>query len=90
MRRELGILLKQFTAVDVVSRWSVPTIEGNATATLATKALDAIIELSPPSPKLNGRIEHASRIYRDQFYNCSDATPTNFNISTAQGVPLTS
>ncbi|MBK6663098.1 MAG: transposase [Thermoflexaceae bacterium] len=103
-------MLKQFTAVDVVSRWSVPTIAGNATATLATKALDAIIalapspsvpsrwtaarssvagfedacqqkgillfELPPRSPKLNGRVERANRTYREEFYNCSDATPT--------------
>ncbi|MBK6663108.1 MAG: DDE-type integrase/transposase/recombinase [Thermoflexaceae bacterium] len=47
VRPEPGVVLKQFTAVDVVSRWSVPTIAGNATATLATKALDAIIARSP-------------------------------------------
>lgn len=40
VRPEPGVVLKQFTAVDVVSRWSVPTIASNATATLATKALD--------------------------------------------------
>lgn len=110
VRPEPGVVLKQFTAVNVVSRWSVPTIAGNATATLATKALDAIIarspfpiraiqvdggsefmagfedacqqkgillfELPPRSPKLNGRVERANRTYREEFYNCSDATPT--------------
>jgi putative transposase len=110
VRPEYGIVLKQFTAVDVVSRWSVPTIASNATANLATKALEAIIarspfpiraiqvdggsefmagfedacqekgillfELPPRSPKLNGRVERANRTYRDEFYNCSDATPT--------------
>jgi transposase InsO family protein len=110
VRPEPSIVLKQFTAVDVVSRWSVPTIAGNATATLATKALEAIIErspfpiraiqvdggsefmagfedacrekgillfeLPPRSPKLNGRVERANRTYRDEFYNCSNATPT--------------
>ena len=110
VRPEPGVVLKQFTAVDVVSRWSVPTIAGNATATLATKARDAIIarspfpiraiqvdggsefmagfedacqqkgillfELPPRSPKLNGRVERANRTYREEFYNCSDATPT--------------
>jgi transposase InsO family protein len=110
VRPEPNVVLKQFTAVDVVSRWSVPTIAGNATATLATKALEAIIarspfpiraiqvdggsefmadfedacqqngillfELPPRSPKLNGRVERANRTYRDEFYNCSNATPT--------------
>jgi transposase InsO family protein len=110
VRPEPGIVLKQFTAVDVVSRWSVPTIAGNATATLATKALEALIErspfpiraiqvdggsefmagfedacqekgillfeLPPRSPKLNGRVERMNRTCRDEFYNCSDATPT--------------
>lgn len=110
VRPENGIVLKQFTAVDVVSRWSVPTIASNATATLATKALEAIIarspfpiraiqvdggsefmagfedackekgillfELPPRSPKLNGRVERANRTYREEFYNCSNATPT--------------
>lgn len=110
VRPEPGVVLKQFTTVDVVSRWSVPTIAGNATATLATKALEALIarspfpiraiqvdggsefmagfedacqqkgillfELPPRSPKLNGCVERANRTYREEFYHCSDATPT--------------
>ncbi|MGK2965156.1 MAG: helix-turn-helix domain-containing protein, partial [Tepidiformaceae bacterium] len=47
IRPEPGIVLKQFTAVDVVSRWSVPTVASNATATLATRALEALIDRSP-------------------------------------------
>jgi transposase InsO family protein len=47
VRPEPDVVLKQFTAIDVVSRWSVPTIAGNATARLATKALEAIIDRSP-------------------------------------------
>lgn len=47
VRPEPGTVLKQFTAVDVVSRWSVPTIASNATALLATKALEAIIASCP-------------------------------------------
>lgn len=47
VRPEPGIVLKQFTAVDVVSRWSVPTIASNATAKLASKALDELIARSP-------------------------------------------
>ena len=42
-----GVILKQVTTVDVVSRWSVPTIASNATATLAVKALDAAIARVP-------------------------------------------
>jgi len=110
VRPEPGVVLKQFTTVDVVSRWSVPTIASNATANLATKALEALIErspfpiraiqvdrgsefmasfedacqqkgillveLPPRSPKLNGRVERANRTYREEFYNCSNATPT--------------
>lgn len=110
VRPEPHVVLKQFTAVDVVSRWSVPTIASNATANLATRALEAIIarspfpiraiqvdggsefmagfedackekgillfELPPRSPKLNGRVERANRTYREEFYNCSLATPT--------------
>lgn len=110
VRPEPGVVLKQFTTVDVVSRWSVPTIASKATALLASRALDELIErtpfpiraiqvdggsefmaefedacqqkgillfeLPPRSPKLNGRVERANRTYREEFYNCSDATPT--------------
>jgi len=110
VRPEPGVVLKQFTTVDVVSRWSVPTIASKATALLASRALDEFIErtpvpiraiqvdggsefmaefedacqqkgillfeLPPRSPKLNGRVERANRTYREEFYNCSDATPT--------------
>jgi len=116
VRPEPGIVLKQFTAVDVVSRWSVPTIASNATALLARRALDNLIErtpfpiraiqvdggsefmaefedacqqkgillfeLPPRSPKLNGRVERANRTYREEFYNCSDATPTVAGLAT--------
>ncbi len=116
VRPEPGIVLKQFTTVDVVSRWSVPTIASNATARLATRALDQLIarspfpiraiqvdggsefmaefeqachdkgirlfELPPRSPKLNGRVERANRTYREEFYDCSLATPTVAAFST--------
>ena len=32
--------------------------------------------LPPRSPKLNGRVELVNRTYREEFYNCSEATPT--------------
>lgn len=110
VRPEPGVVLKQFTTVDVVSRWSVPTIASAATARLASRALEELIdrtpfpikaiqvdggsefmaefeeacqeksillfELPPRSPKLNGRVERANRTYREEFYDCSTATPT--------------
>ena len=110
VRPEPGIILKQFTSVDVVSRWSVAKIIANATAFMAAKMLIDIIDrmpfpvraiqidggsefmadfealckerqiklflLPPYSPKLNGRVERANRTYREEFYNCSTATPT--------------
>jgi transposase InsO family protein len=110
VRPEPGVVLKQFTTIDVVSRWSVPTIASNATATLAARALDDVIArmpfsikavqidggsefmaefeeacqqkgillflLPPRSPKLNGRVERANRTFREEFYDCSTATPT--------------
>ena len=47
VRPEPGVVLKQFTTVDVVSRWSVPTIASNATARLASRALDDLIARAP-------------------------------------------
>jgi transposase InsO family protein len=47
IRPEPGVVLKQFTTVDVISRWSVPTIAGNATAALATRALDDLLARAP-------------------------------------------
>jgi len=110
VRPEPGIVLKQFTAVDVVSRWSVPTIASRATAASAVRALEQLIArtpfpikaiqvdggsefmahfeefcrqhglllfvLPPRSPKLNGCVERLNRTYREEFYNCSTATPT--------------
>jgi transposase InsO family protein len=42
-----GVVLKQFTARDVVSRWDVLELAGNATATAATRMLDALAERMP-------------------------------------------
>ena len=47
LRPEPGVILKQFTTVDVVSRWAVPTLASNATAKLAVRALAALIDRSP-------------------------------------------
>lgn len=42
-----GVVLKQFTAHDVVSRWDVLELASRATAGTATRALDAIIARTP-------------------------------------------
>lgn len=42
-----GVILKQFTAVDVVSRWSVALLARDATAASAKRALGAIRERMP-------------------------------------------
>ncbi len=110
VRPEPGVILKHFTTVDVVSRWSVPSIASNATATLAVRALDQLIArspfpvraiqvdggsefmadfesacqergialfvLPPHSPKLNGRVERANRTYREEYYDCTNDSPT--------------
>ena len=47
VRPEPGVVLKQFTAVDVVSRWSVPTIAYRASSTMASQALEELIERTP-------------------------------------------
>lgn len=47
VRPEPGVVLKQFTTVDVISRWSVPTIASHATAKLASRALDDLIARAP-------------------------------------------
>lgn len=47
VRLEPHIVLKHFTTVDVVSRWSVASIASNATATLAVRALDELVARSP-------------------------------------------
>ena len=47
VRPESGTVLKQFTTVDVVSRWSVVSLASNATARLAVRALDELIARSP-------------------------------------------
>jgi transposase InsO family protein len=47
VRPEPGVVLKQFTAVDVVSRWSVPTLASAASATLAKRALEELLERTP-------------------------------------------
>jgi putative transposase len=42
-----GIILKQFTARDVISRWDVLELASNATASAATRMLDALAERMP-------------------------------------------
>lgn len=42
-----GVVRKQFTARDIVSKWDTLRVFGNATAVLAAKFLDILIESSP-------------------------------------------
>ena len=43
-----GVVLKHFTARDVITRWDVLEVHTRATATLAQGFLDTIIERMPP------------------------------------------
>ena len=47
LRPEPGVVLKQFTARDMVSRWDVLHLASRATATTATAALDAVLTRMP-------------------------------------------
>ncbi len=47
VRPEPGVLLKQFTARDVVSRWDVLELAKQATASTAARLLDPILERMP-------------------------------------------
>jgi transposase InsO family protein len=47
LRPRPGVILKQFTAVDVVSRWSVVEVASAATASLAVRMLDALAQRLP-------------------------------------------
>jgi putative transposase len=47
VRPEPGVVLKQFTAHDVVSRWAVLTRTSSTTATAAVRALDALLARAP-------------------------------------------
>ena len=47
VRPRPGVILKHFTAADVVSRWSVAEVASTATASLAVRILDALAERLP-------------------------------------------
>lgn len=47
VRPEPGVVLKQFTAHDVVSRWNVLEVASRATATTAVRALEAVLARMP-------------------------------------------
>src|SRR6266699_682305 len=76
-----GVVFKQFTARDVVSRWDVLQAHTRATAQTATQFLDTLqlrmpfpiralhlFVLPPRSPKLNGAVERANRTHTEEFY----------------------
>ena len=47
VRPEPGVVRKQFTTHDVVSRWAVLTLTSSATAAAAVRALDALLARAP-------------------------------------------
>jgi len=47
VRPRPGVILKHFTAADVVSRWSVAEVAGTATASVAVRVLDALATRLP-------------------------------------------
>jgi transposase InsO family protein len=47
VRPRPGVLLKHFTAADVVSRWSLAEVAGTATASVAVRVLDALAARLP-------------------------------------------
>jgi len=47
VRSLTGVIVKHFTAADVVSRWSVAEVAGTATASVAVRVLDALAERLP-------------------------------------------
>ena len=47
VRPRPGVILKHFTAADVVSRWSVAEVAGTATASVAVRMLDALASRLP-------------------------------------------
>jgi putative transposase len=47
VRPRPGVILKHFTAADVVSRWSIAEVAGRATASVAVRVLDALAERLP-------------------------------------------
>ncbi len=47
MRPSPSVVLKHFTARDVLSRWDVLELASRATAATATRALEAVLERMP-------------------------------------------
>src|ERR1700731_2071767 len=64
-----GVVFKQFTAHDVISRWDVIQAHGRATAYAASQFRGLRLFVLPPrSPKLNGAVERANRTHTEEFY----------------------
>ena len=64
-----GILLKHFTAYDVVSRWFEAIFEEEC----QRRGIKLFV-LPPRSPKLNGGVERANRTHTEEFYEVTDST----------------
>lgn len=84
LRPRPGVMLKQFTARDVVSRWDVMEARSRATALTAAEFEQAckqrgllLFVLPPRSPKLNGHVERAQRTHTEEFY---EVIPDSFQL----------
>jgi transposase InsO family protein len=114
-----GVIIKHFTARDVICRWDVVEASRQATASSAKRFTKSITQrmpfpvkaiqidggsefqgifeetcqklgirlfvLPPHSPKLNGQVERAHRIYTEEFYEVTD---TEFDIPTLNAALL--
>ena len=56
-----GVVLKHFTAQDIISRWDVLEVYARSTA-------------PPRSPELNGYVERAQRTHTEEFYEVTDSS----------------
>jgi transposase InsO family protein len=63
-------VVKQFSAVDVVSRFATATVAGNATASLAVRALDALVRM--PFPVRAIQVDGGSEFMADFEAACRD------------------
>lgn len=71
IRPERGVVLKQFTAVDVVSRWSVALLAHDATAASAVRAL-AAIRARMPFPVRAIQVDGGSEFMAEFEQDCKD------------------
>jgi len=74
--RSDGHVLKQFTAIDVISRWAAVSIASSATASLAVRILDALARL--PFPVRAIQVDGGSEFMADFEEACQARAMTQF------------